>query len=667
MYTVDGFTQFCAKVLHLNTYAAAEGHCEHPRFGPPTSITQLAATALRTGSSQYLHIFKSVFPHHIITQFATDLSHTLFNAILQLLNLAEVAKEFPGLQQRLYDNLRRSEATGGAGFTMPIDILDAAPLTSRSQCAGATKTICQYKHLTETGPHMVFELHTTRYNNKLAAAKSISTTARHKHKMEATASGHEPVPNPQCAIKDYNVKDKELGPYLKLFETSGLYRDGNTGKMQKIQQGKLTAQLWWHNMMAEYYDPLASDSPSDQQSIAQYYKRYNGSWGTTHILTHLRTVTSVATAANGSALWRLCARIRDPFTYRVNNYRIDNLQFLIATRIQLGLGMEGVLHIPPQASPYCSECPRSRLMDQFHVIHGCAAHRASINKRHNEIQQVYIDLAEKTGATIFSNAPNVTPTQGPNEPEHSAFADFSVSHNGMAIIFDPTLFSPFKSSARTDAQQATVHGERPSKGQPAQFIAATGRRRKKYIEKRAGATERGCPFSPIVHTQNDAFIPQDPKLLRAHQNMIEQVANQSSFGKHGSRPISYEEHIIRKWSRAATDTKSGGMGLYDTTLSLDRAAGLVTAHTFRQLAFNAIKHTTNAVVDSIRANNLLCNSTQPTSYFDLSYINLPDTESRPPTPSSQQSRCSTPISIGSFISASSSSTECMTIDSDFTV
>ena len=193
-------------------------------------------------------------------------------------------------------------------------------------------------------------------------------------------------------------------------------------------------------------------------------------------------------------------------------------------------------------------------------------------------------------------------------------------------------------------------------------MAATDRRRKKYLEKRAGATERGCPFAPIVHSQNGAFIPQDPKLLRAHQNMIEQVSNQSSFGKHGSRPVSYEEHIIRKWSRAATDTKNGGTGLYDTNLPLGRAAGLVTAHTFRQLAFNSIKHTTNAVVESIRANNLLCNSTQPTSYFDLSYINLPDTDSQCPTPSSQASRCSTPNSVGSFTSVSSSLTECMTID-----
>lgn len=87
-----------------------------------------------------------------------------------------------------------------------------------------------------------------------------------------------------------------------------------------------------------------------------------------------------------------------------------------------------------------------------------------------------------------------------------------------------------------------------------------------------------------MHTQNGAFIPQDPELLRAHQNMIEQVANQSPFGKHGDRPISYEEYIIREWPRAATDTKKGGKELYDTILSLDIAAGLVTAHTLRQLA-----------------------------------------------------------------------------------
>lgn len=53
---VAGFGEFCTKVLELNSQANILSHCEHVRYGPGKTVTQLAATALRTGSAQFLHI-----------------------------------------------------------------------------------------------------------------------------------------------------------------------------------------------------------------------------------------------------------------------------------------------------------------------------------------------------------------------------------------------------------------------------------------------------------------------------------------------------------------------------------------------------------------------------------------------------------------------------------
>ena len=55
----------------------------------------------------------------------------------------------------------------------------------------------------------------------------------------------------------------------------------------------------------------------------------------------------------------------------------------------------------------------------------------------------------------------------------------------------------------------------------------------------------------------------------------------------------------------AVDVKdAGGKGVFDATLCVDRAAGLMVAHTHRAIAFAAINASSNAALVAIRKNGL---------------------------------------------------------------
>ena len=104
--------------------------------------------------------------------------------------------------------------------------------------------------------------------------------------------------------------------------------------------------------------------------------------------------------------------------------------------------------------------------------------------------------------------------------------------------------------------------------------------------------------------------------------MLLKVEQTSKLGKHGDRPLSFEEHTIRKWSRSAADTKEGGYGVFDTTLGLEQAAGLITSQVHTTIAYTAIKHSCDAVIESLRDTSV--NVFQPSGVFQLDEVELDD-------------------------------------------
>ena len=72
--------------------------------------------------------------------------------------------------------------------------------------------------------------------------------------------------------------------------------------------------------------------------------------------------------------------------------------------------------------------------------------------------------------------------------------------------------------------------------------------------------------------------------------MLLKTIQTTKLGKHGNRPLSFEEHTIRKWARLAADNKEGGYGIFDATMDHKPAAGLITPDVYSRIAFTPIKH-----------------------------------------------------------------------------
>lgn len=127
------------------------------------------------------------------------------------------------------------------------------------------------------------------------------------------------------------------------------------------------------------------------------------------------------------------------------------------------------------------------------------------------------------------------------------------------------------------------------------------------------------------------------------------MLNTTKLGKLRDRPMSFEEHTVRKWARLAADTKEGGYGIFDTIMALKPAAGLITSQAYSDIAFTSIKHSCNAVIHSLDDNQAPINITRHNGLF------MPGTID---TPYSTASRSVSPAST------SSSSTDCILIESD---
>ena len=164
--------------------------------------------------------------------------------------------------------------------------------------------------------------------------------------------------------------------------------------------------------------------------------------------------------------------------------------------------------------------------------------------------------------------------------------------------------SPFTSSARKESVKA--HADKlPRPSHPALYACATASRAKKFASKGTGADQRGQLFLPIVNTSNGAFVPQDPTTLKVHTEAAKKYFEQglkTTLARAGTRPRSVDEGLIRRWARGAADIPKSGIGAFDASLALLPAAGLITAHYYRQIAYQAIKNTCNGILEAIKRN-----------------------------------------------------------------
>ena len=109
---------------------------------------------------------------------------------------------------------------------------------------------------------------------------------------------------------------------------------------------------------------------------------------------------------------------------------------------------------------------------------------------------------------------------------------------------------------------------------------------------------------PLINAHNGSFQPTQLSHHDEYKDATSKLFDADDLGKKNPRPRSTEEALIRKWSRKVADVEEGGKGVYDSTLSINSAAGIHVIHTHRRIAFSAIQSSANAAIHVIRKNNL---------------------------------------------------------------
>ncbi len=496
--------------------------------------------------------------------------------------------------------LTRSERAGGAGVTLLKHTKTAAVIGARSATANTVRLAYRYFALASSGTHCVINRTIEEFSKWLKKLDNKVEKRKASAKDFTDAANSAPLPEPHCAIRRSNVSKllTDLQDELNnKQEPDNEYTliDGHR-VVVKVAQSSLVPQVHRLRALQEYYD---------QRFDRDYFPQ---SWSDHDILTHLRTAITSAMGANGAALWNLKTRRRDPFTR----------QFCIAARQSLGLGLEYLIADgfdgevwTGLSQPTCSACKQHSAMDSngFHLLYSCHAQQGNRNRRHAAVQRAYEELAKRANLTVTTVAPDVTPYAHNNKTilrtGKKEFADWSVYDGtlGTTVVFDNTTVGMYTASARQLACKPRLPDDKPRFSHPAGYSAATERRRTKFANKGEGSNQRDNLFLPLINTPAGGFVPQDPETLPVHTAAAKRFFGSNlaqALGRVGTRPRSIEEGIIRRWSRKVADTEDGGKGVFDATLSVDRAAGLLTMHTHRKIAYAALRTSADAALVAIQ-------------------------------------------------------------------
>ena len=240
----------------------------------------------------------------------------------------------------------------------------------------------------------------------------------------------------------------------------------------------------------------------------------------------------------------------------------------------------------------------------MHLLYSCSLHRGPRSRRHAQVQRVYEQIAQQAGLTVSKDAPDVTPIAEQHTNHKKEYGDWSVydSKIGKTVIFDNSCFNPHTQHAKKLAHKQC--GEEKFFGQSALIPAAGERRRVKHEQKGAGCIDRGQLFLPLINSSAGAFIHVAEQTSSAQGDHQEQLFDSADTGAgaHHKRPP--EVALIRRWARRVADVKEGGKGVFDATLAVDSAAGLMVSSIYKQIAFAATRESSNAVILAIHRNGL---------------------------------------------------------------
>jgi hypothetical protein len=317
---------------------------------------------------------------------------------------------------------------------------------------------------------------------------------------------------------------------------------------------------------------------------------------------HLRSATAHNLAANSTTLWSLQVRQRDPLTRYAQPMALHNDEFQIAARLFLGIGLDGLVKLTPQAQCHHAHCKKPVDRAGIHLLHRCHLLQPLRTHRHNRLQSICKDLLRNTDLQVSEYTPNVTANPNSNT---QAFADIKVHdrRTGSSVVIDFTIASVHTQESYNRSPGVT----KLPQGPPTAYHIANHRRVQKIKTKQPGCGN--TPFLPFVTTAVGAFIPQDLHASELFNSQAQRVfqaplTNKSFGGRVGTRPRSPEEALLRKWSRRAADRTTNGTGIFDATLTPSSAGALIVSHYYKRIHHELVSTTAQGVINAIGRNDL---------------------------------------------------------------
>ena len=404
--------------------------------------------------------------------------------------------------------------------------------------------------------------------------------------------------------------DAEIDEDLKLIQDKAMQAEADESAADiKMGYSKLQRRIL---QTTDYYEAMSAIASPSPTPLPQ-------GWNEARTTKFRGTIQQRAMLRNGTQVYKMAARFRDPISGQPVRRYITETEWLVAMRKQLGLGMAGV-HGRDETSRGEGRCACGtgnveRTVDQHWAAAGCRYGAGYRNTRHMRVQAAFYRLqrharagkAQSYDVTDYTQSPTKRRLQNPRNNENSAM-DTVIQDDalGQTIWVDFTVF---------DSVGKTLQG----KGKDATEVLKLAHRSKTILKADSYADiadrKNALLLTFAVDTHGN-FHPMDtgyhptPRPILGHPTghqfkstdpgrLFKKLFDSGGAPARGGTKLSKEEGLIIALAKKASDARGGGIGAFDATLQTNSAAGLLAAHTYRDIAHQSIVYSARATLQAI--------------------------------------------------------------------
>ena len=435
--------------------------------------------------------------------------------------------------------------------------------------------------------------------NTVKLVASTVAEARHRFEYDGEWTPPSVVSQPDGEL------EKDLGVILEKVEGSSERVKLEFPKLQS----RVTQTLDYYSAMWELNHPYTGTRPPG--------------WDDDRVETFRSTVLLRAMRRNGTHVYRMSARHRDPISGHIMRRFIQQDEWLVAIRKQLGLGMGGLLGRTHTDAGHCSCNARSPhefegVFDQHWASGGCGYAYGGNATRHCQVQEVLYELqrnadagaAESYDVTNYEDSPTTRSNRNRKNNENSAMdivIKDSIFNQQVWVDVTVTDTTGKSNQARAPGDAAAVlrlaHNHKTNeKAKDYAHIADHTNRNALLVtfpcDTHGNFQELDQEFAPVpraaLNLGDQPYRATDPKLI------CKKLFEDGAPPVRGGSVLSKEEGLVIALARRATLRGGKGMGAFDQTLFDSAAAGMVSAHTYRNIAHTCIRFSAKATIQAMK-------------------------------------------------------------------